>query len=238
MWWAVCSLPFCKWGRRKRFGSRPGVLRNPSPGSGFVVGHQFLDGRMRSTSRESRSRRHPGVRGLLVIPDATQAYAAISGVSHYNLNRHGFSIRDRVDNRCDESHDRSVRFATISSLAVCRFLGEPPSHVFTASGSGSARFSESKGGFDSSRQNGGNGMSAFDQQVDAAKQWFASPRFAGIVHLSLLPREVAEQQGTISNDYPLRDGQPRSSCGLLRTLFQRPTRSRPSVPILPARRLS
>src|SRR5229473_4428505 len=43
-------------------------------------------------------------------------------------------------------------------------------------------------------------MTTFDQQVAAAKQWFASPRFAGIVRL-YSPREVAQQQGTISSDY-------------------------------------
>src|SRR5258708_16784105 len=45
-------------------------------------------------------------------------------------------------------------------------------------------------------------MTTFDQQVAAAKQWFASPRFTGIIRL-YSPREVAEQQGTISNDYPV-----------------------------------
>jgi len=42
-------------------------------------------------------------------------------------------------------------------------------------------------------------MTQFDQQLAAAKQWFASPRFAGIVRL-YSPREVAEQQGTIPSD--------------------------------------
>ncbi len=40
----------------------------------------------------------------------------------------------------------------------------------------------------------------FDQQVAAAREWFASPRFDGIVRL-YSPRQVAEQQGTISGDY-------------------------------------
>ena len=39
-----------------------------------------------------------------------------------------------------------------------------------------------------------------DQQVEAARQWFASPRFAGIVRL-YSPRQVAEQQGTMPGDY-------------------------------------
>ncbi|MGB9206444.1 MAG: isocitrate lyase ICL2 [Terriglobales bacterium] len=40
----------------------------------------------------------------------------------------------------------------------------------------------------------------FDQQVAAAREWFARPRFDGIVRL-YSPRQVAEQQGTISGDY-------------------------------------
>jgi isocitrate lyase len=42
----------------------------------------------------------------------------------------------------------------------------------------------------------------FDQQVAAAKEWFARPRFDGIVRL-YSPRQVAEQQGTISGDYTI-----------------------------------
>ena len=37
-------------------------------------------------------------------------------------------------------------------------------------------------------------MTTPGQQVEAARQWFASPRFAGIVRL-YSPRQVAEQQG-------------------------------------------
>jgi isocitrate lyase len=43
-------------------------------------------------------------------------------------------------------------------------------------------------------------MTTFDQQVEAARQWFTSPRFDGIVRL-YSPRQVAEQQGTIPGDY-------------------------------------
>jgi isocitrate lyase len=43
-------------------------------------------------------------------------------------------------------------------------------------------------------------MTLFDQQVAAAKEWFASPRFDGIIRL-YSPRQVAEQQGTLSGDY-------------------------------------
>jgi isocitrate lyase len=42
----------------------------------------------------------------------------------------------------------------------------------------------------------------FDQQVAAAKEWFARPQFDGIVRL-YSPRQVAEQQGTISGDYTI-----------------------------------
>ncbi len=43
-------------------------------------------------------------------------------------------------------------------------------------------------------------MTPFEKQVAAARAWFDSPRFQGIVRL-YSPREVAEQQGTIDNDY-------------------------------------
>src|ERR1035437_10197409 len=43
-------------------------------------------------------------------------------------------------------------------------------------------------------------MTMFDQQVAAAREWFARPQFDGIVRL-YSPRQVAEQQGTISGDY-------------------------------------
>ena len=62
-------------------------------------------------------------------------------------------------------------------------------------------------------------MSTFDQQVTAANQWFASPRFAGIVRL-YSPREVAEQQGTISSDYPVARRTAEEFYALLRELFE------------------
>jgi isocitrate lyase len=62
-------------------------------------------------------------------------------------------------------------------------------------------------------------MTTFDQQVEAAKQWFASPRFAGIVRL-YSPREVAEQQGTISNDYAIARRTAEEFYALLRGLFE------------------
>ena len=62
-------------------------------------------------------------------------------------------------------------------------------------------------------------MTTFDQQVEAAKQWFASPRFAGIVRL-YSPREVAEQQGTISDDYAGAQRTAEEFYALLRALFE------------------
>jgi isocitrate lyase len=43
-------------------------------------------------------------------------------------------------------------------------------------------------------------MASFDEQVKAAAKWFARDRFADNVRL-YSPREVAEQQGTLSTDY-------------------------------------
>src|SRR5260370_40140645 len=71
----------------------------------------------------------------------------------------------------------------------------------------------------SSRQKRGDGMTTFDQQVAAAKQWFASPRFTGIIRL-YSPREVAEQQGTISNDYPVARRTAEEFYARLRELFE------------------
>src|SRR5229473_8658985 len=61
-------------------------------------------------------------------------------------------------------------------------------------------------------------MTTFDQQVAAAKQWFASPRFAGIVRL-YSPREVAQQQGTISSDYTVARSAAEEFYARLRELF-------------------
>ena len=64
-----------------------------------------------------------------------------------------------------------------------------------------------------------DGMTAFDQQVAAAKDWFASPRFAGIVRL-YSPREVAEQQGTIFGDYTVARRAAEEFYARLRELFE------------------
>jgi isocitrate lyase len=61
-------------------------------------------------------------------------------------------------------------------------------------------------------------MTAFDQQVAAAEQWFASRRFAGILRL-YSPREVAEQQGTIASDYVIARQTAEEFYALLRGLF-------------------
>src|SRR5271157_758572 len=63
-------------------------------------------------------------------------------------------------------------------------------------------------------------MTQFDQQLAAAKQRFASPRFAGIVRV-YSPREVAEQQGTIPSDCTIarraaEEFCSRSACRTLR----------------------
>src|SRR5512142_2578584 len=62
-------------------------------------------------------------------------------------------------------------------------------------------------------------MTIFDQQVAVAKEWFASPRFAGILRL-YSPREVAEQQGTISSDYTIARRTAEEFYARLRELFK------------------
>ena len=61
-------------------------------------------------------------------------------------------------------------------------------------------------------------MTTFDQQVEAARQWFTSPRFDGIVRL-YSPRQVAEQQGTISGDYSVARQAAEEFYPRLRELF-------------------
>lgn len=63
-------------------------------------------------------------------------------------------------------------------------------------------------------------MTTLDPQLEQAKQWFVSPRFAGIVRL-YSPREVAEQQGTISNDYAIARRTAEEFYALLRDLFEK-----------------
>jgi isocitrate lyase len=62
-------------------------------------------------------------------------------------------------------------------------------------------------------------MTTFDQQVEAARQWFTSPRFDGIVRL-YSPRQVAEQQGTIPGDYSVARQAAEEFYPRLRELFE------------------
>ncbi|MGA8538780.1 MAG: isocitrate lyase ICL2 [Terriglobales bacterium] len=61
-------------------------------------------------------------------------------------------------------------------------------------------------------------MTMFDQQIASAKEWFASPRFDGIVRL-YSPRQVAEQQGTISGDCTIARQAAADFYARLRELF-------------------
>ena len=61
-------------------------------------------------------------------------------------------------------------------------------------------------------------MTLFDEQIDAAKRWFAQPRFDGITRL-YSARQVAEQQGTIPNEYPIARDAATAFYGRLRELF-------------------
>ncbi len=59
----------------------------------------------------------------------------------------------------------------------------------------------------------------FDQQVSAATEWFASPRFAGTLRL-YSPHQVAEQQGTIRGDYAIARRAAEDFYPRLRELFE------------------
>ena len=61
-------------------------------------------------------------------------------------------------------------------------------------------------------------VTSIEQQAAAAREWFESPRFAGIVRL-YSPREVAEQQGTIRNDYTVARTAAEGFYARLRELF-------------------
>src|ERR1043165_4901773 len=62
-------------------------------------------------------------------------------------------------------------------------------------------------------------MTAVEQQSAAARAWFAGPRFEGIVRL-YSPREVAEQEGTIRNDYTIARRAAEDFYARLRELFE------------------
>ena len=63
-------------------------------------------------------------------------------------------------------------------------------------------------------------MGTFERQVDEIEAWFKSPRFDGIVRLHS-PRDVAEQRGTILNDYPVARVAAEGFYARLRELFAR-----------------
>ncbi|MGD0213235.1 MAG: isocitrate lyase ICL2 [Terriglobales bacterium] len=69
-----------------------------------------------------------------------------------------------------------------------------------------------------SAENQKSTMTMFDQQVAAAKEWFARPRFDGIIRL-YSPRQVAEQQGTLSGDYTVARQAAEEFYTRLRELF-------------------
>jgi isocitrate lyase len=59
----------------------------------------------------------------------------------------------------------------------------------------------------------------FDQQITAAKDWFAEPRFDGITRL-YSPRQVAEQQGSLAGDYTVARDAAKGFYTRLRELFK------------------
>jgi len=62
-------------------------------------------------------------------------------------------------------------------------------------------------------------MTMFDQQVAATREFIASSRFDGIVRL-YSPRQVAEQQGTLSGDYTVARRAAEEFYSRLRELFE------------------
>ncbi len=62
-------------------------------------------------------------------------------------------------------------------------------------------------------------MNSFDDRVKAACEWFALPRFSGIVRL-YSPSQVAEQQGSIPSDYPVARVAAQEFHARLRQLFE------------------
>src|SRR6516162_8168141 len=62
-------------------------------------------------------------------------------------------------------------------------------------------------------------MSSYQERVQEVNEWFASPRFRGIVRL-YSPRQVVEQRGTIIADYPVAREAAEAFYARLRELFQ------------------
>ena len=61
-------------------------------------------------------------------------------------------------------------------------------------------------------------MSTFDDRVREVSEYFASPRFQGIIRL-YTPRQVVEQRGTIGTDYPIARRAAEGFYTRLRELF-------------------
>ena len=61
-------------------------------------------------------------------------------------------------------------------------------------------------------------MSSLEERVRAAAEWFARPRFKGIIRL-YSPRQVVEQRGTITTDYAIARGAAEGFYARLRELF-------------------
>jgi len=62
-------------------------------------------------------------------------------------------------------------------------------------------------------------MSSFEDKMREVSEWFASPRFKGIIRL-YSPRQVVEQRGTIAADYPVARAAAEGFYARLRELFQ------------------
>ncbi len=62
-------------------------------------------------------------------------------------------------------------------------------------------------------------MSSFEQEIADVEQWFASPRFEGIVRL-YSARQVVEQRGTIRHDYAIARSAAEEFHARLRELFE------------------
>lgn len=62
-------------------------------------------------------------------------------------------------------------------------------------------------------------MSSFEHKMREVTEWFANPRFKGIIRL-YSPRQVVEQRGTIVADYPVACAAAEGFYARLRELFQ------------------
>src|ERR1035437_8569896 len=62
-------------------------------------------------------------------------------------------------------------------------------------------------------------MSTFEERVRETSEYFASPRFKGIIRL-YSPRQVVEQRGTITTDYPIARQAAEGFYARLRELFK------------------